>query len=106
MWSAFHVYLHQTSQAIQLEKEFRRHRELFFYAHQQMVREGYNLFSNAELSLVDLLQCCALIGRELQSVELFSCTERSYYRGPLRANSDATPAVLCHKEPAGRKKYP
>ena len=29
-------------------------------------------------SLVQLLQCCALIGRELQSVEIFSCTERSY----------------------------
>ena len=35
---------------------------------------GYPAFS-----LVDLLQYCALIGRELQSVEIFSCTERSYY---------------------------
>ena len=32
------------------------------------------------LSLVQLLHCCALIGRELLSVEIFSCTERSYYR--------------------------
>ena len=31
-------------------------------------------------SLVELLHCCALIGRELQSGEIFSCTERSYYR--------------------------
>ena len=31
-------------------------------------------------SLVELLHCCALIGRELQSVEIFSCTERPYYR--------------------------
>ena len=31
-------------------------------------------------SLVQLLHCCALIGPELQSVEIFSCTERSYYR--------------------------
>ena len=30
-------------------------------------------------SLVQLLQYCALIGRELQSGEIFSCTERSYY---------------------------
>ena len=28
------------------------------------------------LSLVELLQCCALIGRELLSVEIFSCSER------------------------------
>ena len=34
------------------------------------------------LSLVQLLHCCALIGRELQIVEIFSCTERSYYRRP------------------------
>ena len=34
------------------------------------------------LSLVELLHCCALIGRELHSVEIFSCTERSYYRRP------------------------
>ena len=33
-------------------------------------------------SLVELLHYCALIGRELQSVEIFSCTERSYYRRP------------------------
>ena len=33
------------------------------------------------------------IGRELQSVEIFSCSERSYYRPVL---SVATPAVLCH----------
>ena len=31
-------------------------------------------------SLVELLHCCAIIGQELQSVEIFSCTERSYYR--------------------------
>ena len=31
-------------------------------------------------SLVQLLHYCALIGRELQSVEIFACTERSYYR--------------------------
>ena len=30
-------------------------------------------------SLVELLHYCALIGRELLSVEIFSCTERSYY---------------------------
>ena len=33
-------------------------------------------------SLVELLHCCALIGRELQSDEIFSCTARSYYRCP------------------------
>ena len=38
------------------------------------------------LSLVQLLYYCALIGREL--------------------HSDATPAFLCHKEPAKDKKYP
>ena len=32
------------------------------------------------LSLVQLIQCCALIGRGLLSGEIFSCTERSYYR--------------------------
>ena len=31
-------------------------------------------------SLVELLHCCALIGPELQSGEIFSGTERSYYR--------------------------
>ena len=29
-------------------------------------------------SLVELQHCCALIGREHQSVEIFSCTERSF----------------------------
>ena len=33
-------------------------------------------------SLVELLHCCTLIGPELQSGEIFSCTERSYYRRP------------------------
>ena len=33
-------------------------------------------------SLVELLHYCALIGRVLQSVEIFSCTERFYYRRP------------------------
>ena len=33
---------------------------------------------NLVFSLVELLHCCALIGRELQSDEIFSCTERSY----------------------------
>ena len=33
-------------------------------------------------SLVELLHYCALMGRELQSGEIFSCTERSYYRRP------------------------
>ena len=31
-------------------------------------------------SLVELLQYCALIGRELQSVEIFPCMERFFYR--------------------------
>ena len=40
-----------------------------------LTRDVYPAFS-----LVELLHCCALIGRELQSGEIFSCTERSYYR--------------------------
>ena len=36
----------------------------------------------AALSLVQLTHCCALIGPELLSVEIFLCTEGSYYRGP------------------------
>ena len=43
--------------------------------------DGYPGFS-----LVDLLHYCALIG--------------------LEPHSDATPALLCHKEPAKGKKYP
>ena len=35
------------------------------------------------LSLVQLLDYCALLDRELQSAEIFLSTERSYYRGPL-----------------------
>ena len=30
------------------------------------------------LSLIELLHCCAFIGRELPTGEIFSCTERSY----------------------------
>ena len=48
------------------------------------------------LSLVELLHCCALIGRELHAL-----------KGPIiGALSDATPAVLCHKEPARASKAP
>ena len=39
-------------------------------------------------SFVQLLHYWDLIGREFQSVEIFS------------NHSDATPALLCHKEPA------
>ena len=35
--------------------------------------ERYQAFS-----LVELLHCCAFIGRELLSVKIFSCAERSY----------------------------
>ena len=41
-----------------------------------------SLQQTGPLSLVQLLHYCALIGRELKSVEIFSCTERSYYRRP------------------------
>ena len=54
-------------------------------------RQRYPAFS-----LVELLQCCALIGRELQAL-----------KGPIiGALSDATPAILCHKEPARASKAP
>ena len=47
-------------------------------------------------SLVELLQCCTLIGRELHAL-----------KGPIiGALSDATPALLCHKEPARASKAP
>ena len=54
-----------------------------------------DLTNNAEIrpafSLVELLHYCALIGRELHAL-----------KGPIiGALSDATPALLCHKEPAG-----
>ena len=48
------------------------------------------------LSLVELLQYCALIGPELHAL-----------KGPIiGALSDATPALLCHKEPARASKAP
>ena len=48
------------------------------------------------LSLVELLHCCALIGRELHAL-----------KGPIIGGlSDATPALLCHKEPARASKAP
>ena len=48
------------------------------------------------LSLVELLHYCALIGRELHAL-----------KGPIiGALSDATPALLCHKEPARASKAP
>ena len=47
-------------------------------------------------SLVELLHYCALIGRELHAL-----------KGPIiGALSDATPALLCHKEPARASKAP
>ena len=47
-------------------------------------------------SLVELLHCYALIGRELHAL-----------KGPtIGALSDATPALLCHKEPARASKAP
>ena len=47
-------------------------------------------------SLVELLHCCALIGRELHAL-----------KGPIiGAFSVATPALLCHKEPARASKAP
>ena len=45
-----------------------------------------------ELLSVELLHCCVLIGRELHALNV---------KGPIiGALSDATPALLCHKEPA------
>ena len=47
-------------------------------------------------SLVELLQCCALIGPKLHAL-----------KGPtIGALSVATLAVLCHKEPARRIQSP
>ena len=59
-----------------------------------------DLTNNAEIrpafSLVELLHYCALIGRELHAL-----------KGPIiGALSDATPALLCHKEPARASKAP
>ena len=59
-----------------------------------------HLISNIDVypafSLVELLHCCALIGRELHVL-----------KGPtIGALSDATPALLCHKEPARASKAP
>ena len=52
-------------------------RQLWLELHSVASRDVYPAFS-----LVELLHCCALIGREIQSGEIFSCTERSYYRRP------------------------
>ena len=49
---------------------------------EQMNQITHFQVQSSPLSLVELLNCCALIGPELQSVEIFSCTETSYYRRP------------------------
>ena len=43
VWHTFHAFLHITAAAVQKQKEFKRPWELFFYAHQQMVRKVFNL---------------------------------------------------------------
>ena len=46
-------------------------------------RDGPTCHVYPAFLLVQRLHYCALIGRELQSGEIFSCTERSYYRRSL-----------------------
>ena len=80
----------QTSQCQPESSSPRAARLLTILAPEQVVYEGNQIElicqansnqSGGErfpaFSLVQLLHCCALIGRELQSGEIFSCTERS-----------------------------
>ena len=73
-WHTFNSHLAELSRELYQEKYFS---DITLVSDDLTTVPAHRYDVYPACSLVELLQCCALIGPELQSVEIFESTERS-----------------------------